>query len=144
MKEPKTQIKRRFEIPTSKVLGLLTEEVETKKAILRYGTDAIEVQKHILTNKVTNLMEKAGIEIEWIPESRHKGMSNISGVPVKISPINKRSYESGAVVIVFEDRATSWENTNKITNYLSSNGIDTNNKKECRLFGEDLTCMIKK
>ena len=140
--KPEAQIKRRIELRTSKVIDFLTEEVETKKAILRYEDDAIEVQKHILTTKVVNLMERAGIEIEWIPEIRYRGINQVNGMQVKVTPLNHRSYESGAVIQIFEDRATSWTNTNKIMDFLDLHGIDRG--KECRIFEADVSCVIKR
>ncbi len=139
--QPETRIIRQIKVPTAKVVPLVTETVDSKKAILRYNGDAIEVKKHVLTKSLTQFMEKAGIEFEYFDDKGIRGKVDINGIHVKIIPIKHTNYDGGAFIQVYEDRETSWENTNKITQMLADNGI--NWEKECRIT-EEKACMIKK
>jgi len=139
--QPDTRIIRQIKVPTAKVVPFVTEETDTKKAILRFNGDAIEVKKHILSKKLTQFMEKAGIEFEYFADISIRGKVDINGVHVKVIPINHTNYDGGAFIQVYEDRETSWENTNKITQLLADKGI--NWEKECRIT-EEKVCTIKR
>lgn len=138
---PETRIIRQIKVPTPKVTPIVTEKTEAKKAILRYNGDAVEVKKHILTKDLTSFMQKAGIEFEYFDYERIRGKVDISGVSVKVLPINHTNYDGGAFIQVYEDSELSWENTNKITKILADNGI--NWEKECRIT-EEKACTIKR
>ena len=140
-KEPQTQIIRQIKVSTSKIIPIVTEGIESKKAILRYGDNAIEVKKHMLTQKMVNLLEKAGVNIEYFNESRVRGRATIKGIPVKVLPINHKSYDSGAFIQIYETSDLSYENTNKVLDVLLNNNIDW--EKECTIT-EEKVCMIKR
>ena len=141
MKTPKARIVRQIKVPTPKVIPIATEKTETKKAILRFNEDAIEVKKHVLTKNLIKFMEGAGIEFEYINVERIRGKTEIHGVPVKVLPIMHTNYDGGAFIQVTEESETSWTNTNKITKLLADHGI--NWEKECRIT-EDKVCTIKR
>ena len=140
MKEPKMRIMRQIRVPTPRVVGIVTEDVEVTRANLSYENTSVEVGQEIFPQKMVNLYKAAGIDIEYFGVMRPRGMKSLAGTKVNVVPINRQSYVSGALIRVFEKNKLDSENTNKVLKMLSNNGIDWD--KECELW-EGERCLIK-
>jgi len=140
MVEQKMIALRHIRVPTPRVVGLATQDVEVTRANLLFENDKVEVGLQCIPQRVVNLYEKAGIETEYFSVTRQRGRKNIYGTQVRVSPLNQISYKSGALIKVFEDDHLSSENTNKILEVLLRHKIDWD--KECELW-EGQRCLIK-
>lgn len=140
MKKPKMRVARSVTIPTNKAIPIVASVTEKKMVLLRMGDDVIETSKSNLSQKIINMMEKAGIDVEYFNVPCLKGKESINGIPVNVRPMNSVSYESGAIVKVFESSNLSSENTNKFLQILFNNGIDW--ERECRI-SEETVCLLK-
>ena len=140
MKEPKLRIMRQIRVPTPRVVGIVTEDVEVTRANLSYGNIDVEVGKEIFPQKMINLFNAASIDIEYFGVMRPRGLSSLAGTKVNVVPINRQSYESGALIRVFEENRLVSKNTNKVLRMLNNSGIDWD--KECELW-EGERCLLK-
>ena len=140
MKEPKMRIMRQIKVPTPRVVGIVTEDVEVTRANLSYENINFEVGQEMFPQKMVNLYKRAGIDIEYFGVMRPKGMTSLAGTKVNVVPINRQSYESGALIRVFEKDKLTSVNTNKVLKMLNKSGIDWDT--ECELW-EGEVCLLK-
>lgn len=140
MEEPKMRIMRQIRVPTPRVVGIVTEDVEITRANLSYGKTTVEVGQEIFPQKMVNLYNQASINIEYFGVMRPRGMTSLAGTKVNVVPLNRQSYTSGALIRVFEENKLTSVNTNKVLRMLNNNGIDWD--KECELW-EGEKCLLK-
>lgn len=140
MNKPKMRIIRQIRVPTPRVVGIVTEDVEVTRANLSYGNINFEVGQELFPQKMVNLYKQAGIDIEYFGVMRPRGMTSLAGTKVNVVPINRQSYESGALIRVFEKDNLTSVNTNKVLRMLNNNGIDWDT--ECELW-EGEKCLLK-
>lgn len=140
MKEPKMRIMRQIRVPTPRVVGIVTEDVEVTRANLSFENIDVEVGKEMFPQKMVNLYNAASIDIEYFGVMRPKGLTRLANTKVSVTPLNNQSYVSGALIRVYEKSKLDSENTNKVLKMLSNNGIDWD--KECELW-EGERCLIK-
>lgn len=140
MENPKLRIMRQIKVPTPRVVGIVTEDIEVTRATLSYENICFEVGREMVPQKIINLYRAAGIDIEYFSVMRPKGMKSLAGTKVNVVPINHQSYESGALIRVYEKDKLTSENTNKVLQMLSNRGIDWDT--ECELW-EGERCLLK-
>ena len=120
---------RQLKITTSKVIPLATETIEKKKAILKGKTGFTEMKPHILTRDLKNFLESEGMTFEYANIESRRGRVEIAGVKVKVMPVAHTHYDGGVFIRIPEKDSMSYENTNKVLDYLTKNGINVS--KEC-------------
>lgn len=137
---PKMRVLKQIKVPTVKVINVATDEVNVRKGVISFDGDSNEVGMNVLTQKNVNIFKKAGIEIDYFNRRRLIGKKKMKGLPVRVVPINRQSYRSGAFIGVYESSLISSKNTNLILKLLRANRIDWDT--ECRLVSEEM-CLIK-
>lgn len=135
---------RQLKITTSKVIPLATELIEKKKAILKGKTGFTELKPHIVTKDLKKFLESEGMTLEYASVESRRGKVEIAGVKVKVIPVAHTHYDAGVFIRVPEKDSTSYDNTNKVLEYLTKRGINV--AKEC-IFVDEHTeegaCLFK-
>jgi ferredoxin len=129
-------------VSTPKVVPIVTEPKEKKTAILRNNNgDFVMLKAHQLKKELVVFLERSGISVEYGDTQGRRGVSEISGVFVKVSPINHTNYDGGAYIKVPEQDDLDCANTVKILRYLKRKGIDLD--KYCKMNGKGTSCLAK-
>lgn len=132
---------RRITVRTDKIIPIVTESKGKKEVLL---TDAkgnkLTLKAHQLTKEMIKFLEQT-YSIEYLESTEgRRGLSEIAGIKVQITPINHTNYDGGAYIKVTEEDEMATENTNKVLAYLRKRGIDTT-PKTCTYTDKELTCM---
>lgn len=130
-------------VSTPKVIPLVTEPKYKKIAHLENTNNkTLLLKSHQLTKELIAFLEESGLSVEYeIVEDGRKGKTEISGISVKVSPINHTNYDGGALIKVREEDELATENTYKVLRYLRKNGIDLD--KYCSVNQKGTSCLIK-
>lgn len=135
---------RQLKITTSKVIPLATELVEKKKAILKGKSGFTELKPHTINKELKKFLESEGLTLEYASVESRRGRVEIAGVKVKVMPVAHTHYDGGVFIRVPETSSTSYENTNKVLEFLTKHGINV--AKEC-IFVDEHTeegaCLFK-
>ena len=144
MKGIKSTTIRQLKITTSKVIPLATETVEKQKAILKGKTGFTELKPHLITKDLKAFLESEGMTLEYATIESRRGKVEIAGVKVKVMPVAHTHYGGGVFIRVPETSNTSYDNTNKVLEFLTKKGINVN--KECVFIDEHTeegACLFK-
>jgi len=144
MKGITTKTIRQLKITTSKVISLATEMIGKKKAILRGKSGFIELKSHTITKELKKFLEAEEMTLEFADSESRRGKAEIAGVKVKVMPVAHTHYDGGVFIRIPEKDGMSYENTNKVLEYLTDNGINV--KKECVFVDEHTeegACLFK-
>lgn len=123
-------VTRQLKIATPKVVPFVTETIPKQKAILRNKNGKfIEVAPHHLTRELKKFLLESGLEFEYEPVDSKTGRRKIAGISVKVEPLRHTHYDGGVLIRIVENDEMSYDNTNKVVEYLARKGI--NIAKEC-------------
>jgi len=123
-------VTRQLKIATSKVVPFVTETIPKQKAILRNKKGKfIEVAPHHLTRELKKFLLESGLEFEYESVDSKTGKRKIAGIAVKVEPLRHTHYDGGVLIRIVEKDEMSYDNTNKVVEYLVKKGI--NIAKEC-------------
>lgn len=129
-------------VSTPKVIPLVTEPKRKKTALLKNDKgDFVDLKAHQLTREVIKFLENSGFSVEYSEGEGRRGLTEINGIPVHVTPINHTNYDGGAFIKVPEEDEIALANTLKVLKYFKKNGIDLN--KFCTTNEKGTSCIAK-
>lgn len=129
-------------VSTPKVIPLVTEPKRKKTAILKNDKgDFIDLKAHQFTREMIKFLENSGFSLDYSEREGRRGLTEINGIPVSVTPINHTNYDGGAFIKVPEEDEIALANTLKVLRFLKKNGIDLN--KFCTTSEKGTSCIAK-
>lgn len=129
-------------VSTPKVIPLVTEAKRKRTAILKNGKgEFVDLKAHQLKRDMIKFLENSGFSIEYSEVEGRRGLAEINGIHVTVTPINHTNYDGGAFIKVPEEDDIKLTNTLKVLKYLRKNGIDLD--KYCRTSEKGTSCIAK-
>lgn len=132
---------KQLKVTTPKIVPLATEVVTKRKSILRNPDGkGIVLKPHQMTRDLKKFLEDAGFSVDYEEVQRLRGKTEMAGISVEVHPVMHTHYDGGVLIRIGEESASSYENTNKILEFLIKNGISIS--KECT-FSQEAACLFK-